>query len=128
MCNMLDQTCQFLNSNYCPVIDVSMTSTSHLLSCVEVKKDLSMIIVIGLFPRCNKNVHRVPILRQYIADVIMVYALLYLDPEANTSQREYSDAKSSFKMRVMCCITEQWPGGRDVLITLGFAASTYRVR
>lgn len=81
---MSDQTCQLLHSNYCPLIDTSMTSTSHLLSCVEVKKDLSTIIVIGMFPRYNKNVHCVPILRQYIADVIMVYALLYLDPECRS--------------------------------------------
>ena len=128
MCNMPDQTCQLLHSNYCPVIDASTTSTSCLLSCVEAKKDLSTIIVTGTFPRCNKNIHHVPILRQYIADVITVYASLYLDPEANTSRGEYSNAKSSFETRVMCRITEQWPRGRDVLITLGFTASMYRVR
>ena len=106
---------------------MSTTSTSCLLSCVKVKKDLLMMIIIGMFPRCNKNVHRVPILRQYIANVITVYASLYLDPEANTSQGEYSDVKSSFEARVMCRTTEQWLGGRDVLITLGFMASMYRV-
>ena len=128
MCNMSDQICQLLHSNYCLVIDTSTTSTSCLLNCVEVKKDLSMIIIIGSFPRCNKNIHCVPIPRQYIANVITVYASLYLDPEANTLQGKYSNVKSSFKTRVMCCIMEQWPGGRDVLITLGFAASMYRVQ
>ena len=87
MCNMSDQTCQLLHSNYCLVIDMSTTSTSCLLSCVKVKKDLLMMIIIGTFLRCNKNVHRVPILRQYIANVITVYASLYLDPEARWVQR-----------------------------------------
>ena len=89
-----------------------------------------MIIVIGAFPRGNKNVDCVPIPRQYIADVIAVYTSLYSDPERRSKDftRRDSGATSSVGMRVIRGTMEEWLGGRDVLIALGLAASMYSAR